>query len=148
MRNKSVIYIILILTLGISAVAVLKYLGPNTSQIQPKVEKDSSYQFQTDEKGSVVVEAKPVLLKPNNNASFTLTFTTHEGDLNYDIMAITKLVDNKSNVYKPISWTGEKGGHHISGTLTLSKLSKDASFVILTIPGIDNQDRIFKWDLN
>ena len=149
MRNKLALYIILILTLGISVVAVLKYFGPNVSQIQtkPKVEKTFSNQLQTDEKGSVVVEATPLILSVNDNVSFTIAFTTHSGDLNYDVEAIAKLTDDNGNTYKPISWTGGKGGHHITGTLTFPKLSQDASSVTLTIPGVDNQDRVFKWDL-
>ena len=150
MKNKSVLLFVILLGIGIIIFVSLKL--PNQTKIPTQIQQKSNssvlYQQQTDEKGSVVVEATPISLTSKKNASFTVSLTTHSGDLNYDVVAIAKLTDNKGNTYNPISWTGGKGGHHIEGTLTFSKLSQEASAVTLTIPGIDNQDRVFEWKLN
>ena len=150
MKKKQVLLFGILLGIGVIVFAVLKF--PNQTKTQPQVQQKSNnsvlYQSQTDEKGSVVVEVTPLSLTPGNNVSFNVTFTTHTGDLNYDVAVIAKLTDNKGNEYSPISWTGGKGGHHISGTLTFSKLSSEVNSVTLKIPGIDNHDRIFYWDLN
>jgi len=150
MRNKLILLLVIVLGIGIIAFISLKFSNQakTLTQIQQKSNNSASYQSQTNEKGSVIVEVTPLLLTSGKDASFTVTFTTHSGDLNYDIAAISKLTDNKGKEYDPISWTGGKGGHHLEGTLIFSKLSQDASSVTLTIPGIDNQDRIFKWRLD
>ena len=148
MKNKIVLLfligLIIVVFVGLQLISRTK----TNSQIQQKSNSSVLYKQQIDEKGSVVVEVTPISLASENNTSFTLSFTTHSGDLNYDVVVIAKLADNKGNTYKPISWTGGKGGHHISGTLTFAKLSQEASAVTLTIPGIDNFDRVFEWKLN
>ncbi|MEK9206907.1 MAG: hypothetical protein AAB922_00350 [Patescibacteria group bacterium] len=149
MKNKSVLLFVILLGIGIIAFVSLRF--PNQTKVPAQSQQKSNssvlYQQQKDERGSVVIEVTPISLATEKNTSFTLSFTTHSGDLNYDIVAIAKLADNKGNIYNPISWTGGKGGHHISGTLTFAKLSQEASAVTLTIPGIDNFDRVFSWDL-
>lgn len=148
MKNKIVLLfligLIIVVFVGLQLISRTK----TNSQIQQKSNSSVLYKQQIDEKGSVVVEVIPISLASENNTSFTLSLTTHSGDLNYDIAAISKLTDDKDNTYKALSWTGEKGGHHISGTLTFAKLSQEASAVTLAIPGIDNFDRVFEWKLN
>ena len=113
MNNKAILFLVLIFGIGIIVVVGLRSFGPTASPNQPGGETNLSYQSQKDERGSVIVEVTPISLTIKNNASFTVSLTTHSGDLNYDILAISKLTDNKGNVYNPISWTGGKGGHHI-----------------------------------
>jgi hypothetical protein len=141
--------VIIVLVLGITAFVFLNLSNQKSTQAptQPKSNSSVLYEKQADEKGSVVVEATPISLIPEKNTSFTLIFTTHSGDLNYDIATIAKLTDNKGNIYNPISWTGGSGGHHLEGVLTFPKISEGSNYVILKIPGIDNLDRIFTWDL-
>ncbi len=146
MKNKLVLFLVLILGIVIILAVGLRSFGP--APASNKSNTNTVSKAQTNEKGSVVVEAVPLSLSVKDNASFTVSLTTHSGDINYDLLAISKLTDDKGNTYRALSWTGEKGGHHISGTLTFPKLSQDASAVTLTIPGIDNQDRVFKWKLN
>lgn len=150
MKNKFVLLVLILLGLIIIAFIGLQFANRTkiNNQIQEKSNSSVLYEAQTDEKGSVVVGVTPISLISESNASFTISFTTHSGDLNYDIAAISKLTDNKGNVYRPISWTGGKGGHHISGTLIFPKLSQEALFVTLTISKIDNQDRVFEWKVN
>lgn len=149
MKNKLTLLLALVISLGIIVFVVLRL--PNQTKTQTQIQQKSnssvSYQPQINEKGSVVVEATPLSLSAKDNVSFSVTLTTHSGDLDYDLLAISKLTDNKGNVYSPLSWTGGRGGHHISGKLTFPKLSQGALSVILTISKIDNQDRVFIWDL-
>ncbi len=148
MKNKLVLFLVLVLMLGIVIILVV---GLRSFGLTPSLNKSNTNtvsKAQTKEKGSVVVEATVLSLSAKDNASFTVSLTTHSGDLDYDLLAISKLTDNKGNVYSPISWTGEKGGHHISGTLTFSKLLQEALSVTLTISKIDNQDRVFEWKVN
>ncbi len=146
MKNKFVLFLVLILGIVIILVIGLRSFGPTSSP--NKSNTNTINEVQEKEKGSVVVEATVLSLSAKDNASFTVSLTTHSGDLDYDLLAISKLTDNKGNVYSPISWTGEKGGHHISGTLTFSKLLQEALSVTLTISKIDNQDRVFEWKVN
>lgn len=137
-----------ILFLGVIAFIVLRLPNQTKNQtpIQQKSSTNVSYQSQTDEKGAVIVEVTPLSLTRGENASFTVTLTTHSGEPVYDILATSRLTDDKGNTYKALSWTGGEGGHHVSGLLTFSNLSPQAKSVTLTIPGIDKQDRIFEWE--
>ncbi len=146
MKNKLILLFVLIFGIVIILVVGLRFFEPTLSP--DKSNTNTVYQSQTNEKGAVVVEVLPTKLSSKENAEFTLEFTTHSVDLGYDIKAIALLTDDKDNTYKALSWTGGKGGHHISGTLTFAKLSQEASAVTLTIPGIDNFDRVFEWKLN
>jgi len=78
---------------------------------------------------------------------FNLKFTTHSIELDYDIKALSTLSDDKANMYKPLSWTGGRGGHHIEGELIFPKISQDAKSVKLIISKINGQNRIFEWKL-
>ena len=149
MKNKFVLLFVLLLGLTTIVFVILQFTNQTkiNNQIQEKSKSSVSYQLLTDEKGEVVVEALPTKLSRKENSAFTIKFTTHSVDLNYDLKNIAILTDDKGNQYKALSWTGGKGGHHISGTLTFAKLSQEASAVTLTIPGIDNTDRVFSWDL-
>lgn len=104
-------------------------------------------QKQVDEKGAVVIEATPKILKAGQEAQFEIIFTTHSVELDYEIASISRLTDDKGNNYKPAAWTGGKGGHHLEGVLIFPALAKSAQRVTLIIPAIDNQDRIFQWNL-
>jgi hypothetical protein len=102
---------------------------------------------QTSSEGAVTVKATPKTLAAGSEVLFEIVFDTHSVELNYDIAQIAKLTDNIGNTYKPVSWTGSKGGHHVEGVLTFSTIANSAKKVTLTIPNIDNKDRVFTWNL-
>lgn len=147
MKNKLILLFVIVLGLMLVAFVSLKLPNQTKTQTQQKSNDSISYQSQTDEKGEVVVEAVPTKLSSKENSEFTVKFTTHSVDLNYDLKNIASLTDDKGNEYKALSWTGGKGGHHLSGTLIFPRLLKKASSVTLKISGIDNTDRVFSWDL-
>lgn len=147
MRNK--LLLLLIIILGLIAVIVVVSKSSNQAKQQSQ---DNSYAAtylpQTDDKGKTVVEVIPQLLAGGGKASFTVSLTAHSGDPVYNILTTAKLIDDKGKTYKAVSWTGGSGGHHVSGVLSFSEISKDAKSVTLIIPQIDKQDRIFNWKLN
>ena len=101
---------------------------------------------QTSE-GNVTVEVTPKNLTSGSQVQFNIQFNTHSVELNYDLAQTARLNDDTGNSYKPLSWTGGKGGHHVEGVLTFSAISNTAKKVTLTLPGIDSQDRIFSWEV-
>ncbi len=145
MKFKAILLFVIILGIVIILVVGFRSFAPTLSP--NKSNTNTVYQSQTNEKGAIVVEATPLSLTRRDNTSFTITFTTHSGNPVYDIATTSKLTDDKGNTYKALSWTGGKGGHHVSGILTFPPISKEAKFVTLTIPQIDNFDRVFSWDL-
>lgn len=147
MKYKNLIY--LSLAFIIAAVLVVYFVGnfaqDNDSSTQPQTQSASLTQKNSE--GAVTVEVTPKELAPGSQAVFEITFDTHSVELNYDIAEITQLTDDNGNSYKPLSWTGGKGSHHIEGRLTFPEIEKSTKKVTLTIPGIDNKDRVFIWDL-
>lgn len=113
---------------------------PSTSQVQKNLVTQTS-------EGTVTVTITPKILNPGSVVVFNVELNTHSVELNYDITKIARLSDDAGNIYQPISCTGGKGGHHIRGVLTFPTLNKSAKKVTLTISKIDNQDRIFIWNL-
>ena len=97
--------------------------------------------------GAVEVEVTPVSVEPGSNMIFDISLNTHSVELDYDYTEIASLEDNLGNKYKALEWTGEKGGHHLSGTLSFEAVGENAENVVLTISGIDGQNAAFKWEL-
>lgn len=148
---KKIILIAIILILGFLLVKAFQNQENNiSSNIQnPSITSSAikTYKTQEDSQGEVIVKVKPISLSSKENIKFEVTFNTHTVELDKDLKDISVLIDNKGNEYKPISWTGETGGHHLSGDLIFSPISKDTKSVKLTIKGIDNIDRVFEWEL-
>lgn len=72
---------------------------------------------------------------------------THSVELDQDPMRITTLIDDKGNVYKPLSWEGiGPGGHHREGVLTFNKITPTPKSVELEISDIGDVVRGFAWE--
>lgn len=109
--------------------------------------KAKEYSRQTKTAGAVTVEVAPKEIAPGGKMVFTLTLDTHSIDLNYDFLDMAVVIDNKGIIYKPESWTGGNGGHHLSGDLVFGELSKKATHIGLNLTGIDGQNVSFDWSL-
>ncbi|HIH43766.1 MAG TPA: hypothetical protein HA257_01370 [Candidatus Methanoperedenaceae archaeon] len=75
-----------------------------------------------------------------------VSLNTHSVDLDrYNLTELAYLKDGSGNVYKPLSWESDGGGHHISGILKFSSLNYTQGFeiVIENIAGI--KERNFTW---
>ncbi len=115
--------------------------SPNTTQ------GNKTYQAQENDEKQVAVSATPKTLSSSQNVVFDVAMNNHMYELSYDLAKTAVLTDSSGNTYKPLSWNGSTGGHHVSGQLTFPKLAPDASQVSLTLPGIVGVDRTFSWNL-
>lgn len=97
--------------------------------------------------GAVEIKVKPSQLEVGKDIIFTVTLDTHSVELGYDLAELASLEDNLGNNYQPNAWSGGKGGHHLSGKLTFTKLKTGAKNLKLNIDGIENQQVVFEWEL-
>ena len=92
--------------------------------------------------GAVSVE-----VTPTSAGSFEVVLNTHSVDLDFDLTKAMSLSDDLGNVYSPISWSGGKGGHHLTGSVVFGDILKKARKVTLTISEIESPTLSFSWDL-
>jgi len=97
--------------------------------------------------GAVEIKVKPSQLEVGKNILFTVTLDTHSVELSYDLAELAYVEDNLGNKYEPESWSGGKGGHHLSGELTFGKLKSKANGIKLNFEGIENEEVFFEWEL-
>ena len=74
-----------------------------------------------------------------------MTAETHSVDLGFDWTKIVTLKDDLGSEYKAMDWTGESGGHHISGELIFEELKAESREVTLTVTGVDGVTESFSW---
>lgn len=108
------------------------------------------WETKSDEQAPVLIKVTPTQLGSGQNPwKFTVTFTTHSGDLDQDPTKVAVLIDDRGNTYRPISWEGpQPGGHHIEGSFLFDTIEPTPKYVelkILDVGGIP--ERIFKWSL-
>lgn len=113
----------------------------------PTQEQIKTFETKEDIQGEIAVKVIPIKLSPKENVRFKIALNTHSADLNYSLKDVSKMEDDKGNEYKPVSWSGGKGGHHLEGELTFPPFFEEAKSVKLTIRQIGGVDRIFVWDL-
>lgn len=144
MKNLGIILTgTLILLIGLWLIPIFRVSTlKDNDQIQQKI-----YQTQTNEQNDVSVEVTPISLETNSLVKFKVVLDTHILELDYDLMKISKLTDDKGQIYNPISWSGGSGGHHLSGELIFPAVPDKAKSLELTISNIEGVDRMFRWDL-
>ena len=103
---------------------------------------DIVFKTKRGEMGAVMVEVTP--LSPTR---YKLDFNTHSVVLDFDFKDIIVLADNNGLEYKAVSWSGERGGHHLSGEMIFPTLDPSATTTKLTINGIENEVLSFEWAL-
>lgn len=102
---------------------------------------------QSSDQGEVSIEVTPVVLEPGKEAKFDVVFNTHSVELDYDLLKVSNLRDDKGNSLTPISWSGGSGGHHLNGELVFPSISAKAKSAQLIIANISGFDRSFVWNL-
>ena len=105
------------------------------------------YQTQENDEKEVAVIVTPTMLLSSQNVVFDIAMNNHQYELSSDLVKIAILTDDKGNLYKPRSWNGTTGGHHILGKLIFPPLTRGATFVTLNLPKIVGVDRTFTWKL-
>jgi hypothetical protein len=78
------------------------------------------------------------------NNTFSVKLDTHSGSL-ADLGNVSYVQDSKGIVYRPVSWSGGAGGHHLGGSLTFPKFDDAGGFklVVNDIGGM--KERVLEW---
>lgn len=94
-----------------------------------------SYSVQKKTVGAVDISVSVVQLVANQQPQFEIKFDTHSQELVSEIAKVSKLTDDKGNIYSTSSWNGSApGGHHRDGTLTFTdKLPSQIKKVTLNL---------------
>lgn len=105
-----------------------------------------------DTQGAVTMVVTPLNLDtPGETIDFEVSLDTHSVDLSMDLAALSTLLTDTGLSVNGLLWDGERGGHHVKGTLSFpaSKnnipLLKDATEVSLVIRNLDAAERTFFW---
>jgi len=98
----------------------------------------------TDNQGGIEIAVTPQKISKGERAVFTVVFTTHTGDLNFDLIKIATL-NLDGEILKPIAWDGGSGGHHLEGALTFDQLKKISDKIVLEMEDIGGFRRSFVW---
>jgi len=108
----------------------------------------------TDQQGAVVIEVTPLDLEaPGQTLDFQVSLNTHSVDLSMDLTALATLKTDTGSSVQAASWNGPRGGHHVSGKLSLPAtldgkgLLQGASRLTLTIQNVGAPSRVFTWDI-
>lgn len=136
--------------IGIGGWILLKNKKPTNTLSKNIVSSDAKFQeAKTDSQNGVeaVVKIKPLVCDEfcENEASFDVSFTTHEGDLSFDLVKISTL-EADGQILPAKNWDGGSGGHHLSGTLTFPGLNEEPEKMILRMRNIAGADRTFTWE--
>jgi hypothetical protein len=106
-----------------------------------------------DSQGAVVVAVTPIDLADEINLRFEVQMDTHSVDLSMDLAPRAELLTNLGASIPAVSWDGQLGGHHVSGTLTFPAqqagdlILAGARQIVLVLQGIDVSERRFVWEL-
>lgn len=117
----------------------------DSSSKQPITESSSavnSFSPKSGEMGAVRVEVAPLTA-----STYEITLNTHSVDLDFDFKEIVTLVDNNGIKYQPVSWSGDRGGHHLNGKLQFSTIDPRAKSITLTIRDIEDEVLSLEWML-
>ena len=124
-----------------------KFTVIKTANSVSKQEKNLN--SQENEGGNVTVKVKPKVLKIGERPMFELEFETHSVDLDFDVVQISSLVDEKGKIFNNSIWEGSgPGGHHREGTLTFNTVLSETKFVELIIKDVAGVlQRKLRWEL-
>lgn len=109
---------------------------------------ENGFPTQTNSEGGLLIEVTPKNLTMGNPAQFEVKFTTHVGNLEFDLTKQAVLFDDKNDQYAPTQWTGGAGGHHIEGELSFPAIpaeTKNTKLIIKDVYGVP--ERVFEWRL-
>lgn len=107
-----------------------------------------------DEQGAVAVSVTP--LEASDDATtldFEVAMNTHSVDLSMDLAQLATLVTDIGGEVQAVGWSGEAGGHHVSGVLSFpatddgATLLQGATTITLTLENVDAPARTFTWSL-
>lgn len=85
--------------------------------------------------GEVEVTIEPKQLVVGKEMVFEVSLDTHTVELDEEMTQVVRVTDELGRDYEVISWSGGKGGHHVSGELRVAALQKGAGRIKLEIGG-------------
>lgn len=107
-----------------------------------------------DEQGAVSVAITPLeVAQDAATLSFEVVMDTHSVDLTIDLAQLATLATDKGAAVAATTWSGEAGGHHVSGVLSFptdnggAPLLEGASTITLTLKNVDAPERTFTWSV-
>lgn len=150
MNSKYFFIILLILAGAVIFGFSAKQKQTNTISLSPSQTNKytiPTLQPQRKTMGVVEVTLTPEDVETGKEIVFDLAMNNHLIDLDYDYTKIVTLLDDKDNEYKPLEWTGNTSGHHISGKLKFSPIQTQTNSITIKLDGVDNQKETFEWEL-
>jgi hypothetical protein len=106
-----------------------------------------------DRQGAVEVSITPIgtFGESGEMLLFDVAMNTHSVDLSMDLAALSTLETDSGETLQAVSWSGGSG-HHVRGQLSFPMYLENgvqwldgATQVILSIHGVDADERIFVW---
>lgn len=85
--------------------------------------------------GEVEVTVEPKQLTVGKEMVFAVSLNTHTVELDEEMTNVVRVTDERGREYRVVSWSGGKGGHHVSGELRVAALQKGAGRIKLEIGG-------------
>ena len=105
-----------------------------------------------DEQGAVSVAITPLEVAHDAaTLSFEVAMNTHSVDLGMDLAQLATLTTDTGAAVTATTWTGEAGGHHVSGVLSFptdndgAPLLEGATTITLILENVDGRERTFTW---
>ncbi len=149
--NSKLFFILLLMVAGVAVFGVAAKPS-SEQQVLATTQTEESYESstlvtQSKTMGVVSVDVTPAFTELENGLVFDIAMNNHSVDLDYDFTQIVTLTDEKGNTYKPSEWTGNVGGHHVSGQLIFTAVSSEAKQLTLTLSSVDNETTDFSWEL-
>lgn len=142
------VIILFVSFLGIRNLTKTSSMAIGNQQKTADLNQKISLATKNNNDGGLSVEATPINFESGQQIQFEIAFNTHQGDLDFDLTQQSVLIDDFGNIYLPLEWQGDRGGHHLSGKLifpSLKKMTKKIKLVINNVYGI--KERVFAWDL-
>lgn len=107
-----------------------------------------------DDQGAVSVAVTPLNADPDAvTLDFEVAMNTHSVDLSMDLAQLAKLVTDTGREVQAVGWSGEAGGHHVSGVLSFPTAGEGApslegaTTMTLTLADVAAPVRSFTWQL-
>jgi YHS domain-containing protein len=141
-----------LIAVGVVVVALTFFSTATQATTQAgAVEQDTviTLKAKTDDQKRVKVKVTPQDIRFDEPIQFKIVFDTHSVDLSFDPTAISTLELDNNFVLRPEKWDGAgPGGHHRSGTLIFSSISKETKSLKLILRNIAGvPERTFLWNL-
>ena len=128
-------------------VVLLLVSSASSTPVPTKQVDRQIFETKSDSAGEVTFEITPKNIQ-EGVFEFEIVMDTHSVALDQDMVAVSKLIDDRGIEYRPTLWKGDgPGGHHRSGILRFEGITQKPKSIKLIIGSIGGVERNFSWDL-